>query len=568
MIEEISIRDLGVIAEATLPLGPGFTAITGETGAGKTMVVTALGLLLGERADAGAVRLGAAQSWVEGRWRVPAQGAIAERVEDAGGEVEPIGASGDAELVLSRSVSPEGRSRAYAGGRSAPVAVLSELGERLVVVHGQSEQLRLKSQAAQREALDRFAGAGFQASLARYQDVWKRWKEGSLELEELERDRDRRGREAEELRVALEEIEQAAPKPGEDVELDERLQRLENVEALRVAAAEAREQLSAEDSEGPDALALLAAAQHGLEQVARHDPALAELSELLQNAQYQVTDAAGQLSSYLAGLDTEGARDLELLQERKALLATLVRKYGPTLDEVIARLETGSSRLFELDGDAERIEALTARVTADEQAAEELAAGLTAARVAAGRELAASVTEELAALAMPDARIVVEIGDRGELGASGRDQVAILLQPHPGTEPRPLGRGASGGELSRVMLAIEVVLAGTDPVPTFVFDEVDAGVGGAAAIEIGRRLAQLAQSSQVLVVTHLAQVAAFANNHLTVVKGTGGAVTASSVRQLAGAEREAEMARLLSGLPDSESGLAHARELLELAVAG
>jgi DNA repair protein RecN (Recombination protein N) len=565
VIEEISIRDLGVIAEATLPLGPGFTAITGETGAGKTMVVTALGLLLGQRSDSGVVRVGAAQSWVEGRWRVDADGETADRVRDAGGDVDPIGESGDAELVLSRSVSPEGRSRAYAGGRSAPVAVLSELGERLVVVHGQSDQIRLKSATAQREALDRFAGTEFQESLARYQAVWRRWKDGATELAQLTGDRERRVREAEELRAALDEIEAAAPQPGEDAELDERIERLENVETLRVAAAEAREQLSAEDSDGPDALSLIDGARRALEHAAAHDQELAALAETLQAAQYQVADAAAQLSSYLAGLDVDGSRDLELLQERKALLASLVRKHGASLDDVIALLSDGSARLFELDGDAERIEALTAQVAADAQEAEELAAALTAARIDAGARLAASVTRELAALAMPDARIVVEVTDRGELGASGRDQVAVLLQPHPGSEPRPLGRGASGGELSRVMLAIEVVLAGTDPVPTFVFDEVDAGVGGAAAIEIGRRLAQLAERSQVLVVTHLAQVAAFATNHLSVVKDTSGAVTESSVRQLEGAEREAEMARLLSGLADSESGVAHARELLELA---
>jgi DNA repair protein RecN (Recombination protein N) len=529
------------------------------------MVVTALGLLLGQRSDSGVVRVGAAQSWVEGRWRVDADGETADRVRDAGGDVDPIGESGDAELVLSRSVSPEGRSRAYAGGRSAPVAVLSELGERLVVVHGQSDQIRLKSATAQREALDRFAGTEFQESLARYQAVWRRWKDGATELAQLTGDRERRVREAEELRAALDEIEAAAPQPGEDAELDERIERLENVETLRVAAAEAREQLSAEDSDGPDALSLIDGARRALEHAAAHDQELAALAETLQAAQYQVADAAAQLSSYLAGLDVDGSRDLELLQERKALLASLVRKHGASLDDVIALLSDGSARLFELDGDAERIEALTAQVAADAQEAEELAAALTAARIDAGARLAASVTRELAALAMPDARIVVEVTDRGELGASGRDQVAVLLQPHPGSEPRPLGRGASGGELSRVMLAIEVVLAGTDPVPTFVFDEVDAGVGGAAAIEIGRRLAQLAERSQVLVVTHLAQVAAFATNHLSVVKDTSGAVTESSVRQLEGAEREAEMARLLSGLADSESGVAHARELLELA---
>jgi DNA repair protein RecN (Recombination protein N) len=455
-----------VIAEATLPLGPGFTAITGETGAGKTMVVSALGLLLGERSDSGAVRLGAEQSWVEGRWRVPATGEVAQRVADAGGDVDPIGDGGDAELVLSRSVSPEGRSRAYVGGRGAPAAVLSELGERLVVVHGQSDQLRLKSQVAQRDALDRFAGVELTEALTAYQQVWRRWKDGQAELDELVSGRDRRLREADELRAAMDEIEQAAPQPGEDAAVDEQLERLENAETLRLAAAEAREQLSAEESDGPDALTLIDAARRALEHAARHDAALGELAEALQAAQYQVTDAAAQLSSYLAGLDTGGAQDLELLQERKAILAALVRKHGPTLDDVIATLETGSARLFELDGDAEHIERLQQQVATDQEEAERLAAEVTAARTAAARRLEESVTAELAALAMPDARVVVEVSDRGELGGTGRDQVAILLQPHPGSEPRPLGRGASGGELSRVMLAIEVVLAGTDPVPT------------------------------------------------------------------------------------------------------
>ncbi|WP_022883096.1 DNA repair protein RecN [Gryllotalpicola ginsengisoli] len=564
MIEEISIKSLGVIDEATLPLGPGFTAITGETGAGKTMVVSALGLLLGQRADSGSVRRGAEQAWAEGRWRVPADGEVAERVREAGGDVDPIG-GGDAELVISRSVSSEGRSRAYAGGRSAPATVLAELGERLVVVHGQSDQIRLRSTGAQRDALDRFAGPGFAALLAEYREVYDRWRRAREELDAIVADRDRRAREADDLRVALAEIEEAAPRPGEDEELAEQVERLTNAETLRLAAASAREQLSAEEGDGPDALALVSAARRGLEAAARHDPALAALADLLQTAEVHVGEAAAQLSSYLAGLDAHGARDLELLQERRATLGTLMRKYGPSLDEVLATLETGSTRLLELDGDAERIDALTAQVAADEALAQEKADALTAARREAAERLGTEVTAELAALAMPDARVVVEVTDRGELGASGQDQVAILLQPHPGSEPRPLGRGASGGELSRVMLAIEVVLAGTDPVPTFVFDEIDAGVGGAAAIEIGRRLARLAESAQVIVVTHLAQVAAFAGNHLTVVKGTDGSVTSSSVRKLDGQERIAEMARLLSGLPDSRTGLEHARELIGMA---
>jgi DNA repair protein RecN (Recombination protein N) len=570
-IEEISIKDLGVIADASLPLGPGFTAITGETGAGKTMVVSALGLLLGERADTGAVRLGSAQAWVEGRWRVPSAGEVVERVRDAGGDVDAIDAE-EAELVLSRSVSAEGRSRAVVGGRSAPVAVLTELGEQLVVVHGQSDQLRLRSAFAQRAALDRFAGPEFAEALRAYEQVYYRWRDNRAELDELVTDQDRRAREADDLRVAMAEIEAVAPQPGEDDELADRAERLTNLEDLRLAAAAARELLSAEESEGADALALLDSARRQLERVSPHDAALQPMADAVAEANYLISDIAAQLSTYLATLDAEGARELEVVQERRAELAGLTRKYGPTLEDVIGTLETGSLRLLELDGDADRIGELAREVEADAALVVELAAGLSAARAAAAEMLSEAVTAELAALAMPDARIVVEVtqrdgGDLTAYGASGRDQVAILLQPHPGTEPRPLAKGASGGELSRVMLAIEVVIAGTDPVPTFIFDEVDAGVGGASATEIGRRLARLAESAQVIVVTHLAQVAAFANNHLTVVKGSDGAVTASSVRRLDGDERIAEMARLLSGLPDSESGLAHARELVELASA-
>ncbi|MFF2052661.1 DNA repair protein RecN [Leifsonia sp. NPDC058194] len=565
-IEEISIKDLGVIADASLPLGSGFTAITGETGAGKTMVVSALGLLLGSRADTGAVRLGSGQAWVEGRWRVADAGDVVERVRDAGGDVDELG-GGAAELVLSRSVSAEGRSRAVVGGRSAPVSVLTELGEQLVVVHGQSDQIRLRSAVAQREALDRFAGPAFGAAVEAYAQVFHRWRDNRSELDELVADRDRRSREADDLRLAMSEIETAAPQPSEDDELAERAERLTNLEELRLAAAGARELLSAEESEGADALGLLDNARRQLERMAPHDTALGPLAEAVANANYLVSDVAAQLSSYLDGLDTDGAHELEIVQERRSELAVLVRKYGPALDDVIRTLETGSLRLLELDGDADRIDELTREVEADQALAAELAADLSARRREAAERLSAAVSDELSALAMPDARVVIDVTERDEYSATGRDQVSILLQPHPGAEPRPLGKGASGGELSRVMLAIEVVIAGADPVPTFIFDEIDAGVGGASATEIGRRLARLAESAQVIVVTHLAQVAAFATNHLTVVKGNDGSVTASSVRRLDGDERIAEMARLLSGLPDSESGLAHARELVEMAAA-
>ena len=560
MIEEIFIRNLGVIGEARLPLGPGFTAITGETGAGKTMVVTALGLLLGERADASAIRSGSAQAVVEGHWLIADDGAVAERVRDAGGDLD------DGELIIGRSLSAEGRGRATVGGRTTPVSVLNEIGEQLVVVHGQSDQIRLRSSTAQREALDRFAGAELAAIIGTYHDVFRRWNTNQSELDLLVAESDRRAREAEDLRIATAEIEAAAPQRGEDDELGERVDRLTNLEDLRLASATALDLVSGQNSdEVADVLSLLDTAKRQLERVAAHDPELAPIVEALDAANIAVSEISGQLSSYLGGLDSDTGRELEALQERRAELAALVRKYGHTLDDVIDYLDQGSGRLLELDTDSDRIESLVDEVAADQALVVELAGRLTAVRTAAAERLADRVTEELGALAMPNARLTVQVEDRAEYGLSGKDQVAILLQPHSGADPRPLGRGASGGELSRVMLAIEVVIAGNDPVPTFIFDEVDAGVGGAAAIEIGRRLAQLSHSAQVIVVTHLAQVAAFATNHLRVLKDNDGSVTASSVEQLDGDERIAEMARLLSGLQDSENALAHARELIETA---
>lgn len=564
MIEEIGIRDLGVIGEATLPLGPGFTALTGETGAGKTMVVTALGLLLGERADASAIRKGSDRAVIDGRWLVPDSGEVAERVRDAGGDLDPAG-EGVGELLLSRTLAAEGRSRASVGGRAAPAGLLAELADRLVVVHGQSDQIRLRSAAAQREALDRYAGARLAAPLESYQTAYRRWLANRDELDLLVAERDLRAAEAAELRAAVADIEVVAPQPAEQQELEHRALRLGNAEELRVAAAQAHELLSSESPDGtPDVTSLLARARRLLDRVAELDPELSALAETVGNLAFLASDAATELAGYASGFDADSARELEAVQQRISELAVLARKYGPTIEDAIAFLDMGSRRLLELDTDEDRIAALETDVRADELVVTELAETLSVVRSEEGARLAAAVSAELAALAMPDAQLMVDVRGRDEFTLHGRDAVQLLLQPHPGAEPRPLGRGASGGELSRIMLAIEVVLAGTDPVPTFVFDEVDAGVGGAAAIEIGRRLGRLAESAQVIVVTHLAQVAAFATNHLRVEKDRSGAVTQSSVRRLDGDDRVAEMARLLSGLPDSETGLAHARELLEL----
>lgn len=560
MIEQMTLRDLGVIAQATLPIGPGFTAITGETGAGKTMVVTGLGLLLGQRADSGAVRSGAPQASVEGVWIVPEAGTVAERVREAGGDVEPVG-GGDAELYLGRTISSEGRGRATVGGRTAPAGVLADLADQLVVVHGQSDQLRLRSGAAQREALDRFAGAPVAEALGSYRVAFDQARALADELAGLVADRESRAREADELRDALDEIERLDPQPGEDHDLAQRAERLANAEELRVAAAIAHAALSSDDDQ-PDVVALVAEARRGLERAAHSDERLAELAEQVGELGYRAADLAGELGGYLADLDEAGPHELAAVEERRAALGALIRRHG-SLDDALALQQSGSARLLELDDDGDRIERLTREEAQAEEALDGAATALTAARAAAAERLAAAVTDELRHLALPDARVQVSV-EPAAPSAAGRDEVTILLAPHPGAEARPVARGASGGELSRVMLAIEVVIARTDPVPTFVFDEVDAGIGGAAAIEVGRRLAQLAETSQVIAVTHLAQVAAFAGNHLSVVKSGDGSVTASSVRRLDGAEREAEMARLLSGLADSDTALEHARELLNL----
>ncbi|WP_426302935.1 DNA repair protein RecN [Arthrobacter sp. R-11] len=570
MIEELRIRDLGVITDATLPLGPGLSVVTGETGAGKTMVVTAVGLLLGSRSDAGAVRTGAKSASAEALLTLDPGHAAVGRALEAGGEAEEY--DGGAQLLLARTVGADGRSRAYVGGRSAPVGVLAELGESLVVVHGQSDQIRLKSVTAQRNALDRFAGAELAGILGGYQELYGRWKADQAELDTLRSEARERLREAESLQAALEEIDGVDPQPGEDEALKGEAVKLANVEELRIAAAAAHEALIAEDfGDSGDATTLVDSAKRLLEQVAEHDEALGAAASRLAEVGFLLNDIAAELSSYQASLDSEGPERLAEIEERRAVLAKLIRKYAPSIDEVLEWAATARVRLDELQDDSSRIEALEAAVTSAEAELRKQAARISKARGKAAKGLSTRVSAELTALAMADATLVIEVQDSGDLGPHGQDDVAFLLQPHSGAPARPLGKGASGGELSRVMLAIEVVLAAVDPVPTFVFDEVDAGVGGKAAVEIGRRLAMLARHVQVLVVTHLPQVAAFANQHIRVtktsVRGADGKTstgfTSSDVQLLDEDERVRELARMLAGQEDSESARAHAQELLD-----
>jgi DNA repair protein RecN (Recombination protein N) len=578
VIEEIRIENLGVIGRAHVELGPGLTVLTGETGAGKTMVLTALGLLLGGKADPATVRSGAASAAVEGRVRMDAADEALARAADAGAEVDDDGSLLIVRTVTATTSESAGRSRAYVGGRSVPQAVLGELAEALVTVHGQSDQARLRSPAHQREALDAFVGAEHADTLERYRAAWAERARVDAELADLVDRALDRSREAELLRLGLAEVERVDPQPGEDVALADEIERLAHAEDLRAAAAGAHAALVGDEDGAGETVSAVDAIEHArraLEHAATHDPVLGALATRVAEAGYLLADAATELSAYVDDLQADPAR-LDVAQRRRAELATLTRSYGADVAEVLAWAQEASTRLLALEGGDARIEQLAAR--RDELAAElaGLAGRITDARTAAADRLAKVVTDELAGLAMAGARLTVAVEPADEPGPHGADRVELLLVPHAGAPARPLGRGASGGELSRVMLAIEVALATAEgsgaPAPgTFVFDEVDAGVGGRAAVEVGRRLAELARGAQVLVVTHLAQVAAFADRHLVVTKSTADGVdvvTESDVRLVTDDDRVRELARMLSGSEDSQAARTHAAELLEASSVG
>lgn len=563
MIEEIHIRDLGIITDARLPLEPGFSVLTGETGAGKTMVVTALGMLLGARSDATSVRNGAKNALAEAVVRLPRGHRALALAEEAGGTTEEIDEQ-SSELLLARTVNASGRSRAHVGGCSAPIGTLAQIGQSLVAVHGQSDQLRLKSPAEQRQSLDLYAGEDLASLLEKYRDNYERYRAAAAELKEVRENSRARALEAQSLQGALEEIAAVNPRAGEEDELKAEMVKLMNVEALRIASATALTALSgSEYSSGEEAnvMGLLDVARGALQGQASADEELAALEARINELMILTTDIASDLSSYAASLDVEGPERLAQVQTRRAQLATLMRKYGADIAEVLEWAEGSRARLDTLVDDPQRQETLETELVQLRKVLGEQAEELTNLRRAAAQKLADAVSEELTALAMPNASLVVEVAEAEKFSVHGRDTVTFMLAPHRTAVPRPLGKGASGGELSRVMLALEVVLAEVDPVPTFIFDEVDSGVGGKAAIEIGRRLAMLARHVQVLVVTHLPQVAAFADQHILVLKNDDASL--SKVQVLTEEERVVELARMLSGHDQSESAREHARELLE-----
>lgn len=579
--------DLGVIDEAVIEPHAGLTVVTGETGAGKTMVVTALGLICGGRGQAGKVRAGRQRAAVEircaptnnvldrsgaGTGDGGLESTLAGLVEAAGGRFDE-----DGTLIAARTLGADGRSRAHVGGRSVPLAVLGEVAEPLIAVHGQSEAITLLRPGPQRAVLDRFAGLG--ADVAAYREVRARWQQLAGDLAQARRRARERAQREQLLRVGLAEIEAVDPRAGEDRDVVDEVRRLQNLDGLRAAAAGARQALTGADEVGPvsPATALLHEAQHLLD--GADDPRLAELAAQVRQSAVVLADVASELTGYLAGLDDDPGRLTHLL-ERQAALRALTRRYGQDLDAVLEWARSATHELTELDGSEDRLARRQREVDELRGEVGRLAVRLSGSRADAAARLGELVTAELASLAMARATVRVRVSPRaaepgdahavpmdlgwGLAGPDGVDQVEIVMVAHPGAPELPIAKGASGGELSRVMLALEVVLAGADPVSTMVFDEVGAGVGGRAATEIGARLAALARTHQVIVVTHLAQVAAHADRHYVVDADSSGRIGTSNVRPVAGRDRERELARMLGGT-NGTTARAHARELLAAA---
>ncbi|WP_338891886.1 DNA repair protein RecN [Rhodococcus sovatensis] len=582
MLEEIRIDSLGVISSASAQFHEGLTVLTGETGAGKTMVVTSLHLLSGARADAGRVRLGADRAVVEGRFST--ETASAQVIDEVEKVLESAGAQRDEDdsIIALRTVNADGRSRAHLGGRSVPAAILSGFTDSLLTVHGQNDQLRLLRADRQLDALDRFAGDSVSTPLKKYRAARAEWLAARTELiDRTERSREL-AQEADRLQFGLQEIDAVAPQPGEDVAIVDDVRRLGDLDSLRESAEGAGAALvgAVDDTgEGLSALYFLGEARTRLE--GADDAILRDLLPRLNEALAVVTDVGADLTSYLADLPSDPSA-LETILNRQAELKSLTRKYAADVDGVIAWADDARERLSKIDVSADALADLSARV---EETATEVAAAaskLTSARSKAAAKLAKAVSAELAGLAMGKAKLQLDLrtvpagsqdsaplsidGVELHAGQSGVDEVEFKLSAHDGAQALPISKSASGGELSRVMLALEVVLAGSDKGATMVFDEVDAGVGGRAAVEVGRRLARLARTHQVIVVTHLPQVAAFADTHLVVDKADAKKGAANSgVKSLSSSERVVELARMLAGLDDTETGRAHAEELLATA---
>ena len=564
-LNELKIQSLGVIESAAIEFGPGLNVLTGETGAGKTMVLTALSLICGGKSDSDLVRTGAQRLTASARFQTSTSEPLNNILKELDTELE------DGELLITRGVTLDGKSRASLGGTAATAANLSTVTEELIAIHGQSANAKLNKSSKQRELLDRFGGNEISVHLTKYQNKYLDVKNLARQVHDLKLALKERDKELETLKEFADSINKVKPLPGELIDIENEISRLDSVEDIRIGAASAQELLSGDEQ---NVLTQLIAARKNLEGIKGKDAALDEIAEKFAENLLDLQDLASELSRYMSALDADPRR-LEFLQERKAAMNSLIKKFGKGSDrmaayenliteaESISRhikdLQGGDSRVAELEGERDKAFAELKRISKV----------LSQQREQVGEKLGSAVTKEIRELSMPQAtfkvKIVVGEGERfSEFTEYGIDEIEMVFSSHSDGPLLPIAKAASGGELSRLMLGIEVVIAGSDPVGTYVFDEVDAGVGGKAAIEVGRRLAKLARETQVIVVTHLAQVAVWADHHFVVAKNESGSITESSVIRVADADREREIARMLSGQSESEIAQQHAKELLAL----
>ena len=558
-LEEISIRSLGVIESSNIEFKPGLTVLTGETGAGKTMVLTALGLVLGSKSDSDLVRAGQERAIVTGKFAVPKD--LATQIIDAGGEIE------EESVVISRTVSTAGKSRVLVGGVVSSAAAVSSFANSLVEIHAQSSSSKLTKPGVARELLDRFAGI----DLTAYQQTFDQYQQMLRRINELKEQLSQADRQIAELSELADEFAKLNPKSGELVEIENEIAKLGSVEVLNQAVSAA---LNLFENEDLSAVNMLQQIRKSLDQVNGKDKQLDAITERYTESLLNLQDISSDLSSYLSQLEADPNR-FEKLQDRKASLNSLLKRYGKGSDkeaafeQLLIDGKSAKERIADLSGGDQRVAELQKEADSLFKQLQDQGLALSKLRKINGEKLSSQVTDEVRSLSMPNASFVIEqtVGDvknSKSFTSNGIDEISILFSAHSGGTPLALNKVASGGELSRVMLALEVVIAEAEPIGTYIFDEVDAGVGGKAAIEVGRRLSKLSKSAQVIVITHLAQVAAWADNHLVVKKSENGLVTQSDVMEVSATERKIEIARMLSGQEDSRTAQEHAGELLAI----
>jgi len=553
MLTELRIRNFAIIEQVTLPLAPGFNVLSGETGAGKSIIVGALGLLLGERASADLIRSGADKATVEGVFDIRLRSDVSALADERGIEVE------DDTLVLKREIAANGRGRAWINGTTVTASVLAEIGRELVNLHGQHDAQTLLDNQSQRRILDAFGAAEKQAELVR--ESHRELSDVRREIANLSSRRADAEKRADYLRHVAKEIEDARLSSGEDTKLEDEARVLENADELRTLAASLNELLSGEEA---SVLSQLGAAQRPLTAIERIDPSAARMQELFDAGFYALQELARSVEDYTGSVELDPAR-LEEVRRRRDRLFGLLKKYGPTLDDVIAAGTSARAELDLIDTAQFDLANLNAR---EADARRRLIAGaekLSELRLSAARKLAKAVDALLPSLGMPDGRFSVMLTARDEPTSDGAEDVEFRVALNVGHEDRPLARVASGGELSRVMLALKTILARVDQVPTLIFDEVDAGIGGRVGLQVGDTLRRVAKEHQVFAISHLPQIAARAHHHIVVAKGAKGGVTTADITVLEGSNRVHEIARMLGGDPESKVSRAHAKELLESA---